>query len=135
MSKAAERLRGIQTFPQLVKDLRDQLDWPVELYSFDELTFEYDAEELGIDAASTAKVEYIKQLRPLTSNQTWGIFFVKFAPTRLQVTALRRILNELVVKKRATARVSERQTWKAGDLLFISSYGGDDDRQISLAHF
>jgi len=135
MSKAAERLREVQTFPQLVKYLRDQLDWPIEQYDFDELTFEYSAEELGIDAVNAAKVEYIKQLRPLTSTQPWGIFFVKFAPSRLQVTALRRILNELAIKKRANAKVAERQTWHAGDLLFISSYGDDDDRLISLAHF
>ena len=77
-----ERLRKIRTFPSLVKYLRDELDWPIESDDFEELTFEYEPDELGIDAKNAAKIEKngIKQLRPLTSSQPWGIFFVKFEP-------------------------------------------------------
>ena len=31
----AERLRSIKTFPELVKYLRDELDWPIESDDFD----------------------------------------------------------------------------------------------------
>ena len=59
-----DTLRNIRTFPQLIKFLRDELDWPIESEDFEELTFDYTAEELGIDTASAAKIQEIKRLRP-----------------------------------------------------------------------
>jgi predicted helicase len=130
-----ERLRAIRTFPSLVKYLKDDLDWPITTEDFEELTFDYNAEELGIDTKSAAKIEEIKRLRPLSANQPWGIFFVKFEPKRLPVVALRRILSGVVVKKRATTRADEQAAWRMADLLFISNYGEGENRQITLAHF
>jgi len=131
-----DRLREIRTFPSLVKYLRDELDWPVEsVEDFEDLTFDWSPEELGIDLKTAAKIESIKQLRPLASDQPWGIFFVKFEPKRLPVVALRRILGRVVVKKRASASSAERASWEMNDLLFISNYGDGEERQISLAHF
>ena len=49
--------------------------------------------ELGIDKANAAKIDEVKQLRPLADDQPWGIFFVKFEPKQLPVVALRRLLN------------------------------------------
>ena len=34
-------LRQIRAFPELVRYLEEQLDWPLNEYGFDELTFEY----------------------------------------------------------------------------------------------
>ena len=130
-----ERLRQIRTFPSLVKYLRDELDWPIESDDFEELTFDYTPEELGIDLKSAAKIQDIKRLRPLSASQPWGIFFVKFEPKRLPVVALRRILGRVVVKKRASANSAERAAWSAEDLLFVSNYGEGEERQISFAHF
>src|SRR5205085_9738793 len=76
-----------------------------------------------------------KQLRPLVTNQPWGIFFINFEPKRLPIVALRRILRSLVIKKRASANKSEQATWQPHDLLFISSYGESEQREISFAHF
>lgn len=115
--------------------MRDELDWPVEDYPFEDLTFEWEPEELGIDWKTAAKIDEIKQLRPLTTGQPWGIFFVKFEPKRLPIVALRRILGRLVLKQRSSANNSEIASWKLDDLLFISAYGEGDDRRISLAHF
>ncbi len=70
---------------------------------FEDLTFDYTPEELGIDPANAAKIEEIKRLRPLSTSQPWGIFFVKFEPKRLPVVALRRILSGVALKKRASA--------------------------------
>ncbi|MFC1977574.1 N-6 DNA methylase [Chloroflexota bacterium] len=131
----SERLRAIKTFPSLVKYLRDELDWPIETEDFDDLTFSYEPEELGIDSSIAAKIEEIKQLRPLVSNQPWGIFFIKFEPKHLPVVALRRILGQLVFKKRTSAMHSERVSWQLNDLMFISAYGEGEQRQINLAHF
>ena len=98
-----ERLRDIKSFPSLVKYLRDELEWPIDSDNFDELTFDYEPEELGLDAKAAVKIKQIKQLRPLADNQPWGIFFVNFEPKRLPVVALRRILRSLVIKKRQDA--------------------------------
>ena len=67
--------------------------------------------------------------------QPWGIFFVKFEPKRLPVVALRRILGQVALKKRASANTSERQAWAADDLLFVSNYGEGKERHIAFAHF
>jgi hypothetical protein len=131
-------LREIKTFTQLVKYLRDAMNWPIENDSFedvDDLFYDYTAEELGIDAKNSAKIRNIKRLRPLTANQPWGIFFVEFEPKKLPVVALRRILGQVVVKKRTSAKAAERSAWNADDLLFISNYGEGDARQITFAHF
>jgi predicted helicase len=111
------------------------LDWPIVSADFEDLTFDYTPEELGIDSRNAAKIQEIKRLRPLSVSQPWGIFFVKFEPKRLPVVALRRILNAVVLKKRASANHSERVAWDAEDLLFISNYGEGDARQITFAHF
>ena len=128
-------LAKIKRFDQLITYLRDEIGWPINQESFEELTFEYTPEELGIDAASAAKIQEIKRLRPLSANQPWGIFFVKFEPKKLPVVALRRILSQVALKKRASANSAERAAWAADDLLFVSNYGDGDERQISFAHF
>jgi hypothetical protein len=131
-----DAIRNIRTFPQLIKFLRDELEWPIESDDFEELTFDYTPEELGIDSANAAKIQEIKRLRPLSVSQPWGIFFVKFEPKRLPVVALRRVLSRVVLKKRAPATNSaDRAAWQADDLLFISNYGEGSERQISFAHF
>ena len=112
-----ERLKEIHTFPALVKYLREELGWPVEQENFDELddiTFDWEADELGIDPDHAAKIEYIKQLRPLQKGQPQGVFFVKFNAKRLPVVALRRLLGKLVIKKRATANAAERPCGQCG---------------------
>ena len=130
-----ERLARIRRFDQLVAYLRDELGWPIGSDDFEELTFDYTPEELGIDAKNAAKIQVIKRLRPLVPGQPWGIFFVKFEPKRLPVLALRRILGQVVLKRRASANKSERQAWAADDLLFVSNYGEDEERRIAFAHF
>ena len=130
-----DELRGIKSFDQLIKYLRDELDWPIEADDFEDSTFDYEPEELGIDPETAAKIQEIKQLRPLTSNQPWGVFFVKFEPKKLPVVVLRRILSKLVIKKRTSASKSEQAVWNLHDLLFISNYGEGDHRQMTFANF
>ena len=130
-----ERLARIRRFDQLVAYLRDELGWPIYSDDFEELTFEYTPEELGIDVKNAAKIQEIKRLRPLAPSQPWGIFFVKFEPKRLPVVALRRILGQVTLKKRASGNESERQAWAPDDLLFVSNYGEGEERRIAFAHF
>jgi hypothetical protein len=131
-------LAKIKRFDQLIAYLRDEMGWPIARDSFEDvndLFYDFTAAELGIDAQNAAKIQEIKRLRPLSSKQPWGIFFVKFEPKNLPVVALRRILSQVALKKRPSANSAERAAWAADDLLFISNYGEGDERQISFAHF
>ncbi len=128
-------LARIQRFDQLVRYLRDHMGWPIDGDDFEELTFDYTAEELGINPENAAKIQEIKRLRPLSARQPWGIFFVKFEPKSLPVVALRRVLSQVAIKKRASANIADRAGWEADDLLFVSNYGLGGSRQISFAHF
>jgi hypothetical protein len=132
---AVERLRQIKTLPSLIKFLRDELDWPVEADDIDEMTFDYTLAELGLDAKYDKAVKEIKQIRRLDSKQPWGIFWVNFDKKRLPMVVLRRILGNLVIKRRASTKKVDRPSWHLHDLLFISSYGEEEHRTISFAHF
>ncbi len=131
-------LAKIKRLDQLIAYLRDEMGWPITRDSFEDesdLFFDFTADELGIDPKTAAKIESIKRLRPLSPRQPWGIFFVKFEPKRLPVIALRRILSQVALKKRASANSAERAAWTVDDLLFVSNYGEGERRQISFAHF
>ena len=130
-----ERLARIHSFTQLIVYLRDELGWPIESDDFEELTFDYTPDELGIDVKNAAKIQEIKQLRPFVPGQPWGIFFVKFEPKRLPVMVLRRILGQVALKKRASANKAEHRAWAIDDLLFVSNYGEGQERHIAFAHF
>lgn len=130
-----ERLRSIKTLPSLIAYLRDDLEWPIEADDIEDVFFDYDPAELGLAHDQAAKIKEIKQLRPLDGNQPWGIFWVNFEKKRLPVVMLRRILGHLVVRKRASANKATQRAWHLNDLLFISAYGEDTDRAITLAHF
>jgi hypothetical protein len=135
MTGGLQQLKSIKSFPSLVKYLRDELDWPIDSNDVEDLTFEYEPEELGLERQTAVKIREIKQLRPFTNNQPWGIFYINFEPKRLPVVALRRILSKLVIRKRASANKTDRQAWQPNDLLFVSSYGEQEAREMTLAHF
>ena len=48
MPVVSNELRNILTFDDLIQYLEEKLDWPLHEYGFDELTFEYLPEELGL---------------------------------------------------------------------------------------
>jgi len=130
--KEIAKLRSLTGFPALVGYLRDVLDWPIEVEDADEMAFDYEPAELGIDPKHAVKIETIKQVRPLVDNQPWGIFYIEFETKRLPVVVLRRILRTLVPKRRGDP---DRPVWRLDDLLFISAQGKTGDRSISFAHF
>jgi type I restriction-modification system DNA methylase subunit len=135
LNKLSEKLRGVRTFSNLVGYLRDELHWPIETDNWDDLTFEYDAEELGLQKEYGSAIQKLWQLRPLDSRQPWGIFFVEFKKKKLPIVVLRRILRGLVIRKRATADAAERPAWAVDDLLFISALGDEKERELTFAHF
>lgn len=137
MATQADQLRAVKNFDDLLLYLEEELDWPLQEYGYEELTFEYTPEELGLKEDDIAKVRSIRQLRPLQYGQPWGIFFVEFERKRLPIVVMRRILSHLVVKKRASQNRADAAAWQTSDLLFISAFGAEetDQREIAFAHF
>ncbi len=130
-----DRLRSIKTLPSLLKYLREELGWPVEAEDPEDATFEYTPDELGIDPDNAAKIKEIRQLRPLTHDQPWGIFWINFEPKRLPIVLLRRLLSGLAIKRRASVKHLKHRAWHLDDLLFISAYGEEGERAVTFAHF
>jgi predicted helicase len=132
---SSDRLKTIKDFDSLIDFLKTELDWPLDSDSIDDLTFEYEPEELGLSSDVAVNINFIKQLRPLAQNQPWGIFYIDFEPKQLPVVVLRRVLQKLVIKQRVKAKDPKSQIWHLHDLLFINSFGEQQERAITFAHF
>ena len=134
---SAKLLRDIHTFKDLLDYLEEKLDWPLQGYSLEDASFIYEPAELGLKEEDSATIKEIHQLRPLTSGQPWGIFFVEFEKKKLPVVVLRRILSHLVIKQRTPANKASAAAWHAEDLLFVTAFGEDEEesREIAFAHF
>jgi len=132
-SDKISRLKSVKTFESLVEYLRDELYWPIDVEDAEEITFEYEPNELGIEEKYAVVIKSIKQIRPLADDQPWGIFYIEFERKKLPITVLRKILNALIYMQRR--RKDSMKTWNLQDLIFISSLGEIDDRKITFAHF
>ncbi len=131
-----EHLRSVKTLPQLIRYLRDDLDWPIDQDATEDVaTFEYSLEEIGLSKDYNGIIKEVKQIRPLDSKQPWGIFWLNFDKKRLPVVILRRILGNLAIKTRTKGSKSQQAAWHRNDLMFISAYGEESDRAITFAHF
>lgn len=132
----AEELAKVNSFPRLVDLLRDKLDWPIpDDYGLEDVVFEYEPRELGLKDEDAAKLREIHQLRPLVTNQPWGVFFLSFEDKTMSVTVLRRILRALVVSKRGESKGAERAAWDKGDLIFAANFGKSGERELAFVHF
>lgn len=135
----AEALSRIRNFAQLFQYLIDVLGWPLETDDLEEedlaaITYDWGPEELGIPRDRLSDLRRLQQMRPLTADQPWGVFFLEFAGSRLPITQVRRLLGSLVKKKRVTGN-ARRRAWSLDDLLFIVITGVDDSMQLHLLAF
>lgn len=132
----AEELARVNSFTRLVELLRDKLEWPIpDDYGLEDVVFEYEPRELGLKDEDAAKLREIHQLRPLVTNQPWGIFFLSFEDKTMSVTVLRRILRALVVSKRGESKGAERAAWDKSDLIFAANFGKSGERELAFVHF
>ena len=134
-----ETLRSIRAFAQVFKYLADERGWPLDTDALDEddlesLTYDWDPEELGISPGGLGALRRLRQMRPVTAGQPWGVFFLEFTGARLPITQVRRILRALVARKRASGNGS-RPSWRLDDLLFIVSTGAGGTMELHLITF
>ena len=134
-----ETLRSIRAFAQVFKYFADERGWPLDADALEEddlesLTYDWDPGELGISSGSLAALRRLRQMRPVTAGQPWGVFFLEFTGARLPITQVRRILRALVARKR-TGGNGSRPRWDLDDLLFIVSTGAGDTMELHLITF
>jgi type I restriction-modification system DNA methylase subunit len=127
-----EQLRTVKTFPDLLDYLRRELEWPIQYYEPDDLTFDWSADTLHVSEhhGSALSDGVVRQLRSMTANQPWGIFLVEFNDDRIHRGALREILRGLAANRR---RDPSLPAWQHDNLLFICATQGYD--RITFAHF
>lgn len=130
----AQELRKINDMESLMAYFSEKLGWaidPDDYYDIDDITYDFEAEDLGLKEEAFAKITSLKQLRPLVDDQRWGIFFVNFESARFEVTALRKILSGLIPARRN----ADHAVWDKKDLLFLCTWGERNKTTIGIAHF
>ena len=75
MPLPTDALRSIKILSDLVRYLEDELDWPLQEYGFDELTFEYFPAEH--DAINRIEYEQMFDVNSLTAKQDLGALVAK----------------------------------------------------------
>lgn len=136
----ADVLRGLRTFMEVFRYLVDVRRWPLEVghiedEDLDAVTYDWDADDLGIPASALRDLRELRQMRPLTVGQPWGVFFLEFGGERLPKVQIRSVLRALVAKKRTSAAAASRRTWRLDDLLFIVFTGSGDSIEVHFVVF
>lgn len=117
--------RAPRSLDDLMALLRDGLNWPFpEDLAWDDVELEWSPEELNLNPDRVARLTRISQVPPLTGNQRAGVFVLQFDGGALPVGALRRVVDKLVVTKRAQHRGSNPM-WELDDLVFFAATGSD----------
>lgn len=130
----AQDLRGVNGIESLMTYFSEKLGWAIDMddyYDVDDITYDFEAADLGLKEEAFAKITSLKQLRPLVDNQRWGIFFVNFESSRFEVSALRKILSGLIPSRRN----ADHAVWDKKDLLFLCIWGERNRLTIGAAHF
>lgn len=131
MAKSIKEVHNLET---LLRYCTEKLDWNIDLECFDnpeDLVFDFDAEDLGIKEEEFASVNSFQELRPLVENQPWGIFCVDFESKKLDVGAMRKILNALIPRQKNL----DHKTWECDNLLFLCFWGETSFRTIGFVSF
>ena len=77
----SEDIRSIGNINRLITYFANILKWDVSMDDFDDvedISYEFDAEDLGLKEEAFAKIKSLRQLQPLVDGQQWGIFCVEF---------------------------------------------------------
>ena len=130
----AQDLRKVNDIESLMTYFSEKLGWaidPDDYYDIDDITYDFEAEDLGLKEEAFAKITSLKQLRPLVDEQRWGIFFVNFESSRFEVSALRKILSGLIPARRN----ADHAVWDKTDLLFLCTWGERNKVTIGAAYF
>lgn len=130
----AVNIRQVKDLESMLGYHAEKLNWQIDFDSFydlDNITYGFDASDVGLKDEEFSKIASLRQLRPLIDNQTWGIFAIDFDSKRFEITALRKVLSGLVPNRRN----SEHAMWDKKKLLFLCFWGDEANRTIGVAYF
>ena len=125
-------LSKVDNLENLINYFSHKLGWIInfdEDYDINDITYDFDANDLGLKENAFAKISELKQLRPLVDGQEWGIFLVNFDSSHFEISALRKILSALIPSRRN----SNRKVWNNKDLLFLCIWGEKNQKTIGVA--
>jgi len=91
-------IRTVKNSDDLIRYFIQNLDWNIDEDDFndiDDITYDFDADDLGLKKEEFSKIKSLKQLQPISDNQKWGIFCVEFDSKRFEVSAIRKILSKI----------------------------------------
>lgn len=128
-------IRNVANTDDLIGYFSGKLGWDIDVESFeskDDFSFEWTAEDLGLNEESFAKIRSLRQLRPFSDKQKWGMFCIEFDSKKFEVTAVRKVLSALIPRKRKDPNAP---VWNLKDILFLCDWGEDRNRSVGLAHF
>lgn len=128
-------IRNVKNITNLITYFSQKLEWNIDIDDFediDDISYDFDAEEIGLKEEAFAKIESLKQLQPFVDGQKWGIFCVEFDSDRFEISALRKILSGLIPKRR---NATNHAVWNQQDLLFLCTWRSGSYRTIGIAHF
>lgn len=124
-----------KSVPDLVKFLTEYLQWPLpsamEPEDVTPITWSFD--ELHLDVREVAKIRRVSQLPKFTESQSFGVFCLELEDGSLPVGALRRVVNQMVKKRRLQPQINHQQ-WDLGDLLFFCQAQGKES-DMHIVHF
>jgi hypothetical protein len=120
-------LEATQGTTGLLRFLVEKLNWPLPegVDPEDVRPIQWDWADLRLDQDEIPRLAKFQQIPRLVDNQSYAAFILNFEGGKLPLGAVRRLVNQLVKKKRAQGDVAHQQ-WELGDLLFFSQGGGDD---------
>lgn len=127
-------LKSVNSIESMLRYCNDSLKWNIDEEYFDdidELTYDFSASDLGIKDEEFAKINVLKQMRPLTDNQDWAVFFVEFEGKHIDVTDLRKVLNAIVPKRKNR----DRMTWACDHIFFMCIWGEYAVRSVGFSAF
>ena len=128
-------IRAVRNVEDLLGYFAGKLGWNVDpslFESIDDISYDFTAADLGLADDAFAKIRTLRQLRPFDGNQKWAMFCIEFDSRKFEVSAIRKILSELVPRRR---KDPNRPVWNMRDILFLCDWGGGTERTIGLAHF
>lgn len=126
--------KNVSNLDTLLQYCAETLSWRIDEEYFedlDELTYDFEAADLGLKEEAFTKIKSLKQLRPLVENQPWGIFAVDFESKKLEISAVRKILCKLI----CSPHNADYKTWACDQLLFLCFWGESAYRTIGFIAF
>ncbi|MDR2049835.1 MAG: N-6 DNA methylase, partial [Treponema sp.] len=130
----AADIKNVSNLKTFLSYASQNLGWnidPDDLDDTDDLTYEFDAQDIHLKPEEFAKIISLKQLRPLHEKQPWGIFALEFESRRFEVTSLRKVLSGLVPRRRNR----DHAVWDKKDLLFFCFWGEKSSRTFGVFYF